>query len=144
MGKEARGGAGARCRCVYYCPFFLPPVRCGVWEGILSTLCFSFLCLSTHTQHTHTHAHLCHSYCFPPGGNPSLATPPSSCTRCYLSCLHSSPASGTQVTKKKLDPSCTFLIFEACCSDEEGEDVDLPYIRFRRSADPASAKAAME
>ena len=36
-----------------------------------------------------------------------------------------------EVTKKKIDPTTSFLIFEVCCSDDDGEDVDLPYIRFR-------------
>ena len=36
-----------------------------------------------------------------------------------------------QVTGKPVDPQRKFLIFEVICTDEEGEDVELPYIRMR-------------
>ena len=36
-----------------------------------------------------------------------------------------------EVTKKKIDDTTTFLIFEVCCTDADDEDIDLPYIRFR-------------
>ncbi|CCI39648.1 unnamed protein product [Albugo candida] len=35
------------------------------------------------------------------------------------------------VTKKKLSPKQKYLILEICATDADGEDVDLPYIRYR-------------
>ena len=35
------------------------------------------------------------------------------------------------VTKKPLDASKRYLILEVCATDEEGEDVEIPYARLR-------------
>lgn len=35
------------------------------------------------------------------------------------------------VTKKDIDPNLKFLILEVCAMDTEGEDLELPYIRYR-------------
>ena len=34
------------------------------------------------------------------------------------------------VTKKALDPSQTFLLFDPFCTDDDGEDVDMPPVRY--------------
>jgi ubiquitin-activating enzyme E1 len=36
-----------------------------------------------------------------------------------------------EVTKKDVDKSKVFMIFEVCATDEEGEDVEIPYVRYR-------------
>jgi ubiquitin-activating enzyme E1 len=36
-----------------------------------------------------------------------------------------------EVTKKDVDPNKVFMIFEVCATDEEGEDVEIPYVRYR-------------
>jgi ubiquitin-activating enzyme E1 len=35
------------------------------------------------------------------------------------------------VTKKPIDPTLKYLILEVCAMDTEGEDIELPYIRYR-------------
>ena len=35
------------------------------------------------------------------------------------------------VTKKEVDPNKVFMIFEVCATDQEGEDVEIPYVRYR-------------
>lgn len=35
-----------------------------------------------------------------------------------------------KVSKKRLEPHVTALVFEVCCNDEEGEDVEVPYVRY--------------
>lgn len=35
------------------------------------------------------------------------------------------------VTKKPIDPNLKYLILEVCAMDTEGEDIELPYIRYR-------------
>lgn len=34
------------------------------------------------------------------------------------------------VSKKRIEPHVRALIFEICCNDEEGEDVEVPYVRY--------------
>lgn len=34
------------------------------------------------------------------------------------------------VSKKKIPAHVRALIFEICCNDEEGEDVEVPYVRY--------------
>lgn len=34
------------------------------------------------------------------------------------------------VSKKKIDPHVKALTFELCCNDLEGEDVEVPYVRY--------------
>ncbi|KAL0882803.1 hypothetical protein ABMA27_016349 [Loxostege sticticalis] len=36
----------------------------------------------------------------------------------------------TKVSKKKLEPHVKALVFELCCNDEAGEDVEVPYVRY--------------
>ena len=35
-----------------------------------------------------------------------------------------------KVTKKKIEPHVRALVFEVTCDDEDGEDVEVPYIRY--------------
>jgi len=35
-----------------------------------------------------------------------------------------------RVSKKKLEPHVKALVFELCCNDLEGEDVEVPYVRY--------------
>lgn len=35
-----------------------------------------------------------------------------------------------KVSKKRLEPHVRTLVFEICCDDEEGEDVEVPYVRY--------------
>lgn len=35
-----------------------------------------------------------------------------------------------RVSKKKLEPHVRALVFELCCNDEEGGDVEVPYVRY--------------
>ncbi|XP_008553042.1 ubiquitin-like modifier-activating enzyme 1 [Microplitis demolitor] len=35
-----------------------------------------------------------------------------------------------KVSKKKLEPHVRALVFELCCNDENGEDVEVPYVRY--------------
>lgn len=35
-----------------------------------------------------------------------------------------------KVSKRKLEPHVRALVFEICCNDEEGEDVEVPYVRY--------------
>jgi ubiquitin-activating enzyme E1 len=34
------------------------------------------------------------------------------------------------VTKKELDPSMKYLVLEVCAMDQDGEDIELPYLRY--------------
>lgn len=34
------------------------------------------------------------------------------------------------VSKKKIEPHVKALTFELCCNDLEGEDVEVPYVRY--------------
>ena len=36
-----------------------------------------------------------------------------------------------RVSKKKIKPHVRALVFELCCSDEDGEDVEVPYVKYR-------------
>ena len=36
-----------------------------------------------------------------------------------------------RVSKKKIKPHVRALVFELCCTDEEGEDVEVPYVKYR-------------
>lgn len=35
-----------------------------------------------------------------------------------------------RVSKKKIEPHERSLVFEICCNSEDGEDVDVPYVRY--------------
>lgn len=35
-----------------------------------------------------------------------------------------------RVTKRKIEPYERALVFEICCNDESGEDVEVPYVRY--------------
>ncbi|XP_049539209.1 ubiquitin-like modifier-activating enzyme 1 [Anopheles darlingi] len=35
-----------------------------------------------------------------------------------------------KVSKKSIEPHVRALVFEICCNDEEGEDVEVPYVRY--------------
>ena len=35
-----------------------------------------------------------------------------------------------RVSKKRIEPHVKALVFELCCNDEEGEDVEVPYVRY--------------
>ncbi|XP_052753452.1 ubiquitin-like modifier-activating enzyme 1 [Galleria mellonella] len=36
----------------------------------------------------------------------------------------------TKVSKKKLEPHVKALVFELCCNDEDGNDVEVPYVKY--------------
>lgn len=36
----------------------------------------------------------------------------------------------TQVSKKKLEPHVKALVFELCCNNENGDDVEVPYVKY--------------
>lgn len=35
-----------------------------------------------------------------------------------------------RVSKKRIEPHVKALVFEVCCNDREGEDVEVPYVRY--------------
>lgn len=35
-----------------------------------------------------------------------------------------------KVSKKKIEPHVKALVFELCCNDRDGEDVEVPYVRY--------------
>lgn len=35
-----------------------------------------------------------------------------------------------KVSKKKIEPHVTALVFEVCCNDDDGNDVEVPYVRY--------------
>ena len=35
-----------------------------------------------------------------------------------------------QVSRKPIEPWINALVLEMCCNDEEGEDVDVPYVKY--------------
>ena len=35
-----------------------------------------------------------------------------------------------RVSKKKIAPHVRALVLELCCNDTEGEDVEVPYVRY--------------
>ena len=35
-----------------------------------------------------------------------------------------------KVSKKKLEPHVRALVFELCCNDRDGNDVEVPYVRY--------------
>lgn len=35
-----------------------------------------------------------------------------------------------KVSKKKLNPKMKAIVFEICCNDDTGEDVEVPYVRY--------------
>lgn len=35
-----------------------------------------------------------------------------------------------RVSKKKIEPWVRSLVFELCCNDESGEDVEVPYVKY--------------
>lgn len=38
-----------------------------------------------------------------------------------------------KVSKKKIESHCRALVFEICCNDKDGEDVEVPYVRYKLS-----------
>jgi ubiquitin-activating enzyme E1 len=36
-----------------------------------------------------------------------------------------------KVSKKKIRPHVKALVFELCCNDTDGEDVEVPYVRYK-------------
>ena len=36
-----------------------------------------------------------------------------------------------KVSNKKLPPHARCLVFELCCNDESGEDVEVPFVQYR-------------
>jgi ubiquitin-activating enzyme E1 len=36
-----------------------------------------------------------------------------------------------KVSKKKIKPHVKALVFELCCNDADGEDVEVPYVRYK-------------
>ncbi|CAK1551375.1 unnamed protein product [Leptosia nina] len=36
----------------------------------------------------------------------------------------------TKVSKKKLEPHVKALVFELCCNNEEGDDIEVPYVKY--------------
>jgi ubiquitin-activating enzyme E1 len=45
-----------------------------------------------------------------------------------------------QVSKKKLEKHVRALVFELCCNDKDGEDVEVPYVRYLIPAPGANAQ----
>ena len=37
----------------------------------------------------------------------------------------------TEVSKTEFKPKQQYVTFEVCCNDEEGEDVEVPYVRYK-------------
>ena len=37
----------------------------------------------------------------------------------------------TEVSKVEMKPKQVFITFEVCCNDEDDEDVEVPYVRYR-------------
>lgn len=35
-----------------------------------------------------------------------------------------------RVSKKKIEPHVKALVFELCCNDADGEDVEVPYVKY--------------
>ncbi len=35
-----------------------------------------------------------------------------------------------KVSKKKIPPHVRALVLEICCNDDEGEDVEVPYVKY--------------
>ncbi len=35
-----------------------------------------------------------------------------------------------KVSKKKIPPHVRALVFELCCNDSDGEDVEVPYVKY--------------
>ena len=35
-----------------------------------------------------------------------------------------------KVSKKKIKPHVKSLVFELCCNDADGEDVEVPYVKY--------------
>lgn len=35
-----------------------------------------------------------------------------------------------KVSKKKIPPHVHALVFELCCNDKDGEDVEVPYVKY--------------
>lgn len=35
-----------------------------------------------------------------------------------------------KVSKRKIEPHIRSLVFEICCNDKDGEDVEVPYVRY--------------
>ena len=35
-----------------------------------------------------------------------------------------------KVSKKKIPPHVRALVFELCCNDADGEDVEVPYVKY--------------
>ena len=49
-----------------------------------------------------------------------------------LSLIHCSVSEAVQVVSKKpIPPHVKDLVLEMCCNDDEGEDVDVPFIQYR-------------
>ena len=36
-----------------------------------------------------------------------------------------------KVSKKKIKPHVKALVFELCCNNADGEDVEVPYVRYK-------------
>ena len=36
-----------------------------------------------------------------------------------------------KVSKKKIPPYVKALVLELCCNDKDGEDVEVPYVKYR-------------
>ena len=36
-----------------------------------------------------------------------------------------------EVSKAELKPKQTYVTFEICCQDDDGEDVEVPYVRYK-------------
>lgn len=36
-----------------------------------------------------------------------------------------------KVSKKRIKPHVKALVLELCCNDKDGEDVEVPYVRYR-------------
>ena len=44
---------------------------------------------------------------------------------------HRMSAVVTSVSKKKIPSHVKALVFELCCNDNEGEDVEVPYVKYQ-------------
>jgi ubiquitin-activating enzyme E1 len=43
-----------------------------------------------------------------------------------------------KVSKRKIEPHVKALVFELCVNDEEGEDVEVPYVNYRLPSNPSA------
>ena len=48
----------------------------------------------------------------------------------FLFLSHRVSAAVEKISKKKIKPYVKALVLELCCNDKDGEDVEVPYVRY--------------